>query len=366
VTNQAASSGAASRDLWIFSRGIDLAVFALPAALSLALIAAAPFEARPDESPEWLWVVGVLLVDVAHVWSTGFITYLNPSELRRHPERYWLVPGAGWVLGVVLYGVGGAALFWRCLAYLAVFHFVRQQYGWMALYRARAGDRGRGGAWIDGAAIYSATLYPLVWWHAHLPRRFDWFVTGDFAKGLPSSVAAGAAAVYGACLLAYLARALLQAWRREAVPWGKHLLLSATAATWYVGIVLCNADYAFTLTNVLSHGIPYAALVFAYARHTRATEPGLGARLLGGRPGAALLRFVGCLWLVAYVEELLWDRGVWHERAHLFGKGLDLSSLAAWLVPLLAVPQLTHYVLDGFFWRRASNANLRQWFRRQS
>ena len=184
--------------------------------------------------------------------------------------------------------------------------------------------------------------------------------------GLPPSVAAGAGAFYVACLLAYLARALLQAWRREAVPWGKHLLLSATAATWYVGIVLCNADYAFTMTNVLSHGIPYAALVFAYARHTRATEPGLGARLLGGRPGAALLRFVGCLWVVAYVEELLWDRGVWHERAHLFGSGLDLSSVAAWLVPLLAVPQLTHYVLDGFFWRRASNANLRHWFRRQS
>jgi hypothetical protein len=25
------------------------------------------------------------------------------------------------------------------------------------------------------------------------------------------------------------------------------------------------------------------------------------------------------------------------------------------LVPLLAVPQITHYVLDGFLWRRRSN-----------
>ena len=26
-----------------------------------------------------------------------------------------------------------------------------------------------------------------------------------------------------------------------------------------------------------------------------------------------------------------------------------------YLVPLLALPQLTHYVLDGFIWRRKSN-----------
>jgi hypothetical protein len=357
------SVAAARPSAWIFSRNVDLAVFALPALVSLALCAGAS-EARSGASPEWVWVVGVLLVDVAHVWSTGFITYLNPSELRRRPELYGLVPGAGWVLGVLLYSLGGAGLFWRCLAYLAVFHFVRQQYGWMALYRARARDRSRAGALIDGAAIYAATLYPLAWWHAHLPRRFDWFMPGDFATGLPRAVASGAGVLYVACLGAYLARALVRAGRREPIAWGQHLLLLCTAATWYVGIVLYDDDYAFTLTNVLAHGIPYAALVFSYGRHTRAREPGLGARLLGGSRTAALVRFAGCLWLVAYVEELLWDRGVWHERAWIFGAGSELSRVEAWLVPLLAVPQLSHYVLDGFLWRRAHNPNLRGWFGR--
>jgi hypothetical protein len=27
-------------------------------------------------------------------------------------------------------------------------------------------------------------------------------------------------------------------------------------------------------------------------------------------------------------------------------------ALLMWLVPLLALPQSTHYVLDGFIWRR--------------
>ena len=361
ATRRASMAGA--RALWIFSRPVDLAVFALPAALSLAIVLLRAPTATVDDSPEWVWITGVLLVDVAHVWSTAFITYLDPTELRRHPERYWLVPGFGWVLGVVTYSLGGPALFWRALAYLAVFHFVRQQYGWMVLYRARAGDRSRLGAWIDGAAIYAATLYPLVWWHVHLPRRFNWFLPGDFFSGLPRLVADAAAVAYALCLAAYLLRALGQATRGD-IQWGKHLLLAGTATTWYVGIVAYDDDTAFTLTNVLTHGIPYAALVFSYARFRAPRAAGISARLLRGSTAGACVRFLACLWLFAYVEELLWDRGVWHERASFFGSGVDLGSLYVWLVPLLALPQLTHYVLDGVFWRRGQNSELREWFGR--
>ena len=69
------------------------------------------------------------------------------------------------------------------------------------------------------------------------------------------------------------------------------------------------------------------------------------------------LTFLATLWLIAYVEELLWDRGVWHEREWLFGVAWDTGTLKILLVPLLALPQLTHYVLDGFIWRRKSNPN---------
>jgi hypothetical protein len=49
---------------------------------------------------------------------------------------------------------------------------------------------------------------------------------------------------------------------------------------------------------------------------------------------------------------------VWHERAWLFGAEWDTSALKVVLVPLLALPQITHYVLDGFIWRRKSNPSL--------
>ena len=372
---------------WLFSRRLDLAVFLLPAAIALGVVALAPALELPRETPDAAWIVLVLMVDVAHVWSTALVTYLDPAELRRRPLLYLVVPLAGYAAGVALYAAGGAALFWRVLAYLAVFHFVRQQYGWVALYRARAGERdhasasasahvsktavweARYGALLDGATIYAATLYPLIWWHAAPERAFAWFRPGDFATGWPSAIATAAGVVYAALLAAYVARAVLAAARGATVVWGKHLVVATTAACWYTGIVLVDGDLAFTVTNVLIHGVPYAALVFVYGRAVAAADPltaaGPGARILA----RGALIFVATLWAVAYLEELLWDRAVWHDRPHLFGGDLvDLSFLDAptFLVPLLAVPQLTHYVLDGFLWRRAHNPRLALWFRGRS
>jgi hypothetical protein len=67
--------------------------------------------------------------------------------------------------------------------------------------------------------------------------------------------------------------------------------------------------------------------------------------------------FLATLWALADVEELLWHRGAWHERLWLFGGEWDWENLEMYLVPLPAVPQLTHYILDGFIRRRKNNAN---------
>ncbi|HMS10280.1 MAG TPA: hypothetical protein PKE66_12390, partial [Pyrinomonadaceae bacterium] len=56
--------------------------------------------------------------------------------------------------------------------------------------------------------------------------------------------------------------------------------------------------------------------------------------------------------------ELFWSRGVWHERTWLFGANWNVAEWKMWIVPLLAVPQLTHYILDGFIWRRRGNAGV--------
>ncbi len=334
---------------WLFSAPVDLSVFLGSALAALTLVGIGAWLGLLDAgTPDWTWVPAVLLIDVAHVWATSFRVYFAPHELRRRPWLYSLVPLLGFLLGVALYSEG-ELVFWRTLAYLAVFHFVRQQYGWVALYRSRADERGQLGRWIDTAAIYLATIYPLIYWHCHLPRHFWWFLRGDFAA-LPTIVEQLALPLYLLALGAYAVRAAYL-WLVVGRPNpGKDIVVVTTAVCWYVGIVGCNSDYAFTVTNVIIHGVPYFALVYWY-RYQRRPAEGRTSQ----RHGRRLVVFFATLWLLAYAEEMLWDRGVWQERAWLFGSPWDVAGLKFLLVPLLALPQISHYVLDGFLWRRRSN-----------
>lgn len=333
------------KSTWLFSRNTDLAVFGGSAALSFAALGVGQFLGVSD-TPGWAWIPAVILCDVAHVWATLFRTYLDPIERKQRRTLLIVAPMVGLAASIALCAVGQAT-FWRVLAYLAIFHFVRQQYGWVSLYRAKAGETSRAGRIIDTVAIYASTLYPLFYWHAHAPRRFSWFVTGDVVALPIAELVPFAFAFWVAALATYLARAAML-WARGAANPGKDLVVVTTALAWYAGIVALDSDYAFSVTNVFMHGIPYFALIFVQAR-VRKTTP-----LLTG----SILTFLGVLWAIAFAEELLWDRAVWHDREWLFGDGWEMTGLQMFVVPLLALPQLTHYVLDGFIWKRRSNPDL--------
>lgn len=341
---------AAPRSRWIWGPRADVAIFGGSAAAALLLVAFSRALSEDGAVPSWGWLVFVVFLDVAHVHTTLFRTYLDREELRRRPALYAGVPVACFLAGFALHSVSSIA-FWRALAYLAVFHFMRQQIGWVAIYRARAGERSAIDRWLDDVVIYLATGFPLLWWHAHLPRAFRWFVEGDFvsAPWLAAAVAPVGVA-YGAALVAYVARSIALAARGSAVNTGKHIVVGTTAATWLVGIVLTNSDFEFTVANVIVHGVPYMALLWAYTRERAREAPTtLGSRIAAG----GVLAFLGVALAFAFAEEVLWDRLVWHDRPHWFGDGALLSPLAlSVIVPLLALPQAVHYALDALLWRR--------------
>jgi hypothetical protein len=347
----------ATRSPWLVSARWDVSVFGGSALLAAALLAwGAATGTLAGITPPWAWVATVLAVDVAHVWATAYRVYLDPEELRRRPALYAGVPIAAYAAGVALYSVSASA-FWRVLAYLAVFHFIRQQYGWVALYRRRLGASTRLDRVLDDAAIYAATVYPLLWWHAHLPREFEWFIEGDFIPGLPARAATVLFPVHLLVTAAYAARQVFLSARGRPTSPGKDLVIATTWLSWYGGIVVLDSDYAFTVTNVLVHGIPYLALVWRYGRGSFRGSAGALGRVFQARAWPV---FLASLVVLAWIEEWGWDRAVWHERAGIFpGPPVTLSTAAlALLVPLLALPQSTHYVLDAWIWRRSGNPGL--------
>jgi hypothetical protein len=336
---------------WIQSAWFDGIAILAPAWLTGLAVLAFPafFHSHAEVTPIW-WLLLVVGVDVAHVYSTIFRTYLDRTELARRPLLYLGIPLVGWLAGVLLYSFG-ALTFWRCLAYLAVFHFMRQQYGFLMIYGRRDGSPPLWARRIDAMTISMTMLYPLLYWHSHLPQDFDWFVSGDFVA-LPSWVDAVGFAVYLLALAGFLGKEIWFWSNGAPLNLCRWLLVGGTAISWYCGIVVAQGDLAFTLTNVVAHGVPYTALIWIYRRNQ--DQQRRVARSLF--TPAALPLYLGILVLLAYLEEGVWDGLVWREHLNLFLgaawlPAIDATAILSWLVPLLALPQISHYLLDGFIWR---------------
>ena len=345
---------------WLVSARFDLGLIIGPPLTAVLLVLGVP-ALQDAETTVWGWVLVVVFIDVAHVYASLYRTYFDSEEFTRRKNLYVYTPMFVFLGGVALYSLG-ALVFWRVLAYVAVYHFVRQQFGFVMVYRHRGGERGKWDARLDKCTIYSTMLYPLAFWHSEpSSRTFEWFVKGDFIT-LPEWVATAAVGFYTATLLLFFCRQVQVFITERKVNWGKTGVVVSTAAVWYFGIVYLNSDFAFTITNIVAHGVPYMAIVWIYG-HRKWTPEKKSWLSTIHRPMWALA-FLGLLMLLAYTEEGLWDVFVWKEHAAVFGGlnlGRELPSMALIiLVPLLTVPQATHYILDAYIWKfDGSNPGLR-------
>jgi len=346
---------------WLANAGWDSLWILSPAFLSAAAILIFRHQIESVQNiPLWVWVSFILLIDVAHVYASLFRTYLDPKAFQKNKSVLLAIPAIAWIGGSLLYSIDGL-FFWRALAYLAVFHFIRQQFGFMILYSRKESNAVQKYRWLDCLAIYAATIYPLIFWHTH-QRNFSWFVAGDFIDSMPAFLSHVGLALYVLIGTTYIMKEAALA-RHAPINIAKNLLLLGTALSWWVGIITVNSDMAFTITNVVSHGIPYMALVWLYhgRNQTKQTNQTNASEQKKTRsPSAFLLSnvfvFFAFLALLAYIEEGLWDGFVWREHISLFKSFWQLPQIAdgaflSLLVPFLALPQSTHYLLDGLIWR---------------
>ncbi len=361
----------------------DIGWFVVPGLVALLLALGLPPAVREHAGESLLaYVALVLLIDVAHVWSSLYRTYLDSEQRASHGARLVVIPSVCFFAAFALHSFH-ALLMWRVLAYIAIFHFIKQHIGIAAIY-CRLGGESDFDRNLCKLTIWGTTLGAVVWWHTALPRRFAWFMQGDLVTGLPPWLGTCALLLIAGSTTAFaVRRTWLVATRAPHNPMTTALTL-LTAASWFVGIVYLNSDLAFTLTNVVIHGISYLALVYVAGgatwverwlldqaqepRTLRATAseeaiwselaafPGQARRSSEeGRTLAALsaVVFYGAVALLAFVEEAAWDRAIWHEHGELFGyTDAWLSGPATSLVvALLTLPQATHYVLDRYIWR---------------
>jgi len=303
------------------------------------------------DAPIWVWIVFILGIDVSHVWSTLFRTYLDKEEFQHHKQLLVLTPLIAFSIAFCIASIS-IFWFWRILAYVALFHFIKQQYGFMRIYKAKSGDFTK--QYLkDDWILYLSMLYPVLYWHLAPTRQFSWFLDGDFFAvngefGLIFFQIANA--LYFLILLAWLVQELLKG---KAIPAGKVIWVLTTAGNWFIGIVYFNSDLVFTITNVVAHGVPYIALVLFY-QHEK-------SRIFKGTSNILLpIILVTSILVLAIGEEFLWDLLINREKEGFFGALIpyfETPQSIAWIAfftAFLSLPQITHYILDGFIWKNTS------------
>lgn len=298
------------------------------------------------------WLILILLVDVAHVYSTLYRTYFDPQSFKNNRSLLVTIPFIGFVAAVLIYSMS-SEWFWRILAYTAVFHFIRQQYGFLRVY-SRSENHNKVFKWIDVLTIYTATIYPILYWHLEGPKNFNWFVDNDFMYLKTPSLLPILTAIYLVIIVSYLLKEVYLLITTKTINLPKTGIVTGTLLSWYFGIIYFNGDLAFTLLNVISHGVPYMGLIWIYGKkhYSKTGSPFL--KKVFSRYGIFL--FLAIIFLLAFIEEGLWDFSVWKEHGKIFGTGSwsfpEIPNTAlSFIVPLLALPQITHYILDGFIWK---------------
>ncbi|HEV3257963.1 MAG TPA: hypothetical protein VG013_13840 [Gemmataceae bacterium] len=335
---------------WIVSRRDDLLWFQGSVVAGLVLLVFFLLAPRFDSTtyaPDHLAVLALLLwgilFDGTHVWGTYARSYLAPDPAARAalPGRWswalFLVGPAVALLDYALCAPGPSLLAqagflfraFLVVAYLwAYWHLVRQHYGFLVLYRRRAGENDRRGARLDTALLWIGCLYPYL--------RFglsDAYRHSGLTQVLPEPWLAPARlaldTVFGLALT--VALVLMLSGRIEPFRLGpKHLLLAIVIGFHLAVFALLDNLLTITATLTIFHNLQYHRIVWQYERgHGRTPSGGL-------TPYLALGTGLGLFWYgprivgVALVHSDL-------ARNLLLGLGWGVA--------------FHHYLVDGRIWR---------------
>ena len=360
-------SDAALPSPWIVSRTYDLAWFFGGAALSLLVLALHLGAGVSIVALWWIWILGF---DGPHMAAAFTRTYADREEWRRRPAVLgasllaFAVGPACLALNLVTGSASPFLLFLAVATFYSSYHLVRQHYGFVALYRARSGDRSP--VRFDRLSLYVGCWAPYGYLLVSHPKA-------RAILGLPSSASpaerAGAvvlALLYVIALLAFSVRAL----SRPAGPKAAYFL--ATLLRYGIAYLLVarlepvytasrGPDEDFLLLSILlgiTHNVEYIGLVWFHNRNRYAAKAAdFGpARVVNGSVGrylATCAAFSLTVYLAVAASTGVFPGPSLGLTGHVGPFAASQLALAVWWGIAL-----NHYIVDQKIWRIRGDAEL--------
>jgi len=326
-------------------------------------------------SPAVLTAVWIFGFHGPHFWGTVSRTYLDSEERRKRGRLLsgsllWfllgpIMVGASLLLEPVTGSRGIEMLFLMFAAVWAYHHVVKQHFGFMALYRAKAQEFGRGeflfhkwylivSLWLPAVIVLANNhhwLLGIPWLHSLRAWLGDSFI---IAAGANTALVCTAGFVVLQVLFA--THLIWRAARGRGVNLAETLLVLASVPLhWFVLASLFEAspnaldNFMFVPILTIYHNIQYHGLIWHYNTRRYRIDPNPGRHGLAVPLNRTLLRYAICGVLFAVIAS-----GLGHYTSALFTR-----PWAPLFVGLTWGFAFVHYYLDSKIWHVRQDKNLR-------
>jgi hypothetical protein len=324
---------------YFFSLKTDILAFTsfIPIYIIYALCFETGWVQLPPSPPFHFLLLGWLLVDGSHVYSTLLVSYTDKDIWERLKPLMIGVPIFLVVTAFAFRYSGSPELFIYFLAYLAMIHFIRQEFGWMKI--ATRFDPAAP-AWLqhlDKTTSYAMTILPMLWFTRESQKGF-WYQSGDLIA-IPDGIATFALNSYFPLITLFLAANFYHSYRTKTINISKYLVFINTFFGWYMAKVYVQNIYLAIWLMIFHHGLPYYFIVFKTERVTKKIS--FFEKLGKLKYPVLYLLCVGIFYLFLYGHSNPYAA---HLKKNEFLKAL--------LYGISVMPQMTHFILDGFIWKQ--------------
>lgn len=351
---------------WIFSRKIDLIVFLLPF-IGLIWFAYMGFNYGLDTKesyPHYIRVgfimegIFVLFMDVPHVYATFTRPFISDVEELRSRKKIYLILPVVILFGLLSLDAINPSYVYTTVLYLNIFHFVRQQYGWMKITERKSNVllsnfRRK----FETLTIYTVMIAPIIWWKSNpmVPSHKYFLSQGDMRANLPGMIheyilpgvssnilsellTKGSLFILAFFLIGYLGLVGWDYIKGSPINYAKVLVMLTTAAAWSGGIILLNGEVMFL--DIL-HVVPYIYLLYSYGyiKVDKLLKPSFIQSVVF-KSKYSFIYYLGLIILLGFAAEQTIN-----HQSYIF-----MYTIAVY-----------HYIVDGYLWgRRYNNERMKE------
>lgn len=320
-----------------------------------------------DNNKTLLWFVFLVLMifDVPHVWSSIYRTYSDRSAFKKHRKIYLSIPILSFisVFLLVLYDNTLSILFWL-LALYAVYHFMKQQIWFIALYSYKEQLSDTKKINKDKTLWWLVTWIPILYWFANLEtRNYNWFTDYEFFK-IPSELFPMLFLFFWIYIIYYIVSEIKRYKEWWYINVYKYLYIIWTMIVWFYGIVITNSMILFALWNMILHWWNFFWIIFSTTKKRISKWLYKSNKIFNFITKRNILFFIFPLIIIWFIEQFGWFlstgadydnrikivNSIWLENLYLNIENINIF-VYSFIISILTLPQLTHYILDWIIWK---------------